>query len=234
MRGSGERSDTNQHLLWAYAVPYVLFTATGALSQKVLGPEALYALRIVLCAAALAFFWRRYAPLRGPRSPAGSIGVGVLAGLVGLAIWVALVLPFAPEKTEPWTGTAFLLRAVAAVLLVPLLEELLLRGYVLRLIVQWQEARRQGKEKPFEDAFDHASVNDVQPGAWTWLAVIGSSVLFALGHLPYEWPASVAYGLLMAGLWVWRKDLLTPVVAHAVTNLGLAVLVWSRELWALW
>jgi hypothetical protein len=38
----------------------------------------------------------------------------------------------------------------------------------------------------------------------------------------------------MAGLWAWRRDLLTCVVAHAVTNLSLAILVWHTGRWELW
>ena len=44
----------------------------------------------------------------------------------------------------------------------------------------------------------------------------------------------MGYGLLMCGLWVWRKDLLSCVVAHAVTNVTLAAVVWHQELWQLW
>ena len=61
-----------------------------------------------------------------------------------------------------------------------------------------------------------------------------SSVLFALGHAPHEWVAAVAYGLLMAGLWILRKDLLSCVVAHAVTNLALGVYVQYTGRWELW
>jgi hypothetical protein len=58
--------------------------------------------------------------------------------------------------------------------------------------------------------------------------------LFALGHSSAEWTAAVAYGLLMAGLWILRKDLLSCVTAHVATNLGLALYVRVTGHWALW
>ncbi len=227
-------AQANHRLLWPYALPYALYVSLGLLAPEVVSIDVVYGLRIVLCAAALIAFRHRYARLRGPRSPAVSALVGGLAGLVGLALWVGLVLPFAPVSGEPWTEWGFVLRCVAAVAVVPILEELLMRGYALRLLLQWDRARQAGEAQPFAQAFDHSSIDDVAPGDWTALAILGSSILFAAGHLPHEWPAALAYGLLMAGLWVLRKDLLSCVVAHAVTNLGLALLVRGAGLWQLW
>jgi membrane protease YdiL (CAAX protease family) len=61
-----------------------------------------------------------------------------------------------------------------------------------------------------------------------------SSLAFAAGHAPGEWVAATAYGLLMAGLWVWRRDLLSCVVAHSVTNVTLALWVWKTGQWSVW
>jgi len=224
----------NHRLLWPYALPFLLFTALGLLAPEVVSIDVVYVLRILLCGAALVAFRPRYVRLGGPRSPAVSVLVGGAAGLVGLALWVGVTLPLAPTSGEAWADGSFVLRLVAAVAVVPIMEELLMRGYALRLLVQWDRARKAGEAHPFAKAFDHASINDVAPGAWTALAVLGSSILFASGHLPREWPAALAYGLLMALLWILRKDLLTAVVAHAVTNLGLALLVRGAGLWQLW
>jgi hypothetical protein len=38
----------------------------------------------------------------------------------------------------------------------------------------------------------------------------------------------------MAALWIVRKDLLSCIVAHAVTNLGLGLYVRATGSWALW
>jgi hypothetical protein len=77
-------------------------------------------------------------------------------------------------------------------------------------------------------------VTELEPGAWTPLAVGLSSVIFALGHSPAEYLAGVAYGLLMAGLWIVRRDLVSCIAAHAVTNLVLAAYVRASGSWGLW
>ena len=93
---------------------------------------------------------------------------------------------------------------------------------------------RREPADPFGHALHERSIGDVRPGAWTPLALALSSVLFALGHAPAEWPAALAYGALMAGLWIVRKDLLSCITAHAVTNASLALYVSVSGEWALW
>ena len=112
-------------------------------------------------------------------------------------------------------------------------EGLLMRGYVLRLLLQWQEERRDRAEA-FAEVWERRSVHEVLAGAASPLAVLGSSAVFALGHAPAAWPAAALYGLLMAGLWIVRKDLLSCVAAHATTNLCLALWVRASGHWNLW
>ncbi len=225
---------SNRDLLLPFAAPYLLYVGLGSVARFGVPPEGVYALRLVLVTLALAWAWRWYPPLTGPRNPLGSVGVGVVAGLGGTAVWVALLTPFVPDGGEPWGGAAFALRLVAATLLVPVFEELLMRGYLLRLALQWDEARRAGESEALPVALDERSILDVAPGAWSGWAVVLSTLAFTAGHAVPEWPASVAYGLLMAGLWIWRRDLLTCIVAHGVTNLTLAAYVWSTGSWGLW
>ncbi len=116
-------------------------------------------------------------------------------------------------------------RVLAAAVLVPFIEELLMRGWLLRACVQWQQARSAGGRDPLGDVLDRHSIHQVPAGAWTWTAIAASSLVFAAGHAPQEWPAALAYGLLMATLWIVRRDLLSCVIAHGVTNAGLALTV---------
>jgi membrane protease YdiL (CAAX protease family) len=78
------------------------------------------------------------------------------------------------------------------------------------------------------------SIRTLAGGAWTALAVLASSAAFALGHAPVHWPAAFAYGLLMAALWIVRRDLIAPIAAHAATNLVLYVYVFLTGSWGLW
>ena len=193
---------TNASLLIPYALPLLMYVGIASVPEEWgLSQEWNYALRLVATTAALAWGWRRFVPLRGPRPALGSIGVGVVAGLAGTALWVAIKSPFYPPGGEPWPQAAFALRLAASGSVVALFEELLFRGYALRLVVQWDRARRAGVSDPFTEAFDRASI---------------------------------AYGLLMVGLWIARKDLLTCVVAHGVTNVSLALYVHATGAWNAW
>ncbi len=150
-------------------------------------------------------------------------------------IWISLLAPFIlhTEKT-PWSSTAFLLRLTAAGLLVPVFEELLMRGFVFRLALQWDQARKLGDREPLQTALDDKSVNEVKAGEWSWMAVAISTAAFTSGHQIEEWPASIAFGLLMSFLWVYQKDLLSCVIAQTVTNIALACYVLLTGNWQFW
>jgi membrane protease YdiL (CAAX protease family) len=232
MSQSSTRS--NRRLLLPYLLPFLLYIGIGAVAGDSLSREISYATRLVATSAALIWAWRLYVPLTGPKSKASSVAVGAAFGLLGTILWVALRRPFVSAGSEVWSEAAFWLRVSAATLVVPLFEELLMRGYVLRFTVQWDRARGSGAAQALGEALDRCSIDEVEPGAWTPLAVLISTGIFTLGHTIAEWPAAIAYGLLMAGLWIIREDLLSCVTAHAVTNLSLALYVRGTGQWALW
>jgi CAAX prenyl protease-like protein len=225
---------SNRALLLPCALPYVIYTGIGSLPEDWLGPELSYLARLIGVGAALAWAWQKYPPLRGPREAGSSAATGVFAGILGMVLWVALTSPLAPPHAAPLSAFAVALRLLAATLLVPLFEEILMRGYVLRLTLQWEEARRAGAANALSVALDQRSMHDVEPGAWTAAAAVVSTLLFTLGHAPHEWVAALAYGALMVALWVRRRDLLSCVVAHATTNLALGLYVVATGSWALW
>jgi membrane protease YdiL (CAAX protease family) len=114
------------------------------------------------------------------------------------------------------------------------MEELLFRGYLLGVVTQWQDARRAGAADPLGATLDRRSVREIAPGAWSWAAVVLSSAAFALGHSPAQWLAAFAYGLLVAALWIARRDLVAPIAAHATTNLVLYLYIYLSGSWGLW
>ncbi|HXX49608.1 MAG TPA: CPBP family intramembrane glutamic endopeptidase [Myxococcota bacterium] len=216
---------TPSSLAAAYLLPYLLYVAPGAVFDVRAHALLVYGARLVAVGAALAWFRADYRPLRGPRSPLASVAVGAVAGLAGTALWLALRAPFPAHDATPWSDTAWLARALGSALLPPIVEELLFRGYALRVILLLERARRAGTPARLGDALDRSSLADVAPGAWSAFAVAGSSALFAAGHWPAEWPAAFAYGGLMCALWIARGDLLSCISAHAVTNAAPALLV---------
>jgi membrane protease YdiL (CAAX protease family) len=227
-------SVTNRSLLLPYVAPYLAYVAIATFSPDRISPELSYLLRLVAVTILLRWAWRWYVPLTGPRNPWASCAWGAGAGLLGIALWIVLLSPFVPADEPAWGGLAFGLRLAAAGLLVPLFEELFVRGYILRLAYQWDLRRKQGDPEALAAALDEMSVDGVPPGAWSVAAVVISTLVFMAGHQMVEWPAAIAFGLLMAGLWIWRGDLISCISAHAVANIALAFYVRATGQWGLW
>ncbi len=226
----------NKSLLLPFLAPYAVYILSGILLDGPLSRQWGYAARIVCTGIAIIWVWKYYLPLQGPKSNWVSVIVGIIAGAGGCVLWVVLKKPFIHEAGKVWSDDGFVLRVVASGLLVPIFEEQFIRGYILRAAYQWDMARKR-KEKehdPFVVVMEKESVYDVPPGAWTFAAVIISTVAFTMGHNPSEWLACIAFSLIMVFLWVVRKDLLSCIVAHAVTNITLAFYIKSTGKWGLW
>jgi CAAX prenyl protease-like protein len=104
-------------------------------------------------------------------------------------------------------------RFLGTVVTVPLAEELLFRGYLLTRLARC-EVTLEGRI------------------AFSWVALIVSSILFGLLHS--AWLAGIVAGLIYG--WVrYRGDSIKDaVIAHAFTNLLLSVYVLSTGSWSLW
>jgi hypothetical protein len=229
------RKPSYYSLLFVYVLPYFLYVGVlGFVPEGALPRPWRYGLAVATSAAALAWAWRWYVPLRGPRSPAGSVVAGTLAGVAGTALWIALKSPFSEAGGEPWAPASFWARLLASASVVPVFEELVFRGLVLRGALQWDRLRRAGSTDPLGRTLHDHGPHEIAPGDWTAMALGVSSLAFASGHSPGEWIAAFAYGLLMAGLWIWRRDLLSCVIAHGVTNLTLAFWVRGTGQWTVW
>ncbi|NTU53910.1 MAG: CPBP family intramembrane metalloprotease [Chlorobiaceae bacterium] len=225
----------NRSLLVPYAAPYFLYVFIASVGGTLVPMEVNYLLRIIVVSCTLLWAKRWFFSLQGPKSPYISAFVGILVGIVGLMLWISLLTPFVSvEEGKAWSRSAFVLRLLSAGFLVPVFEEVFMRGFVFRFALQWDEARRNKEKDALGIAMDERSVKEVAPGAWSWAAVIISTIVFALGHTMPEWPAAVAYGLLMAGLYIVRKDLVSCIVAHSVTNITLAIYVFNTGKWYLW
>ena len=102
-----------------------------------------------------------------------------------------------------------------AVMIVPVVEELFWRGFILRAFVNW-------------DRFDQVPL-----GRFTWMAFLGSSLLSVVQH-PGNWGVSMVCWMLFNGLFYWRKSLLCLMITHGVTNLALYWYVVRTGDWQFW
>jgi CAAX prenyl protease-like protein len=226
---------SNRRLLLPYLLPYIAYVFIASVFGSYISIEVSYIIRIIVVTILIVWAWRWYIPIKGPKNPFVSVVIGISAGFIGVIIWVLLLSPFVHlNDSQPWSNNTFILKLFSVGLLVPVFEELLIRGYVLRFAFQWDNARKTDKKNAFNIVMDERSINNVQPGAWSWSAIAFSTAAFTLGHSLYEWPAAVVYGLLMAWLWILRKDLIVCIVAHSVTNIALAFYVFKTGNWNFW
>lgn len=228
------RTPSHYALLFTYVLPYFLYVFALMLPEAWLPKPWSYGIAIAASAAAIAWAWRWFLPLRGPQAASGSVLAGIAGGILGTALWLAIKAPFYEPGGEAWPPAAFWMRVLASGTVVAFFEEQLFRGLLLRGAVLWDRLRRAGRADPLGEVLHEHGPGDVEPGAWTPAALAISSLAFAAGHAPGEWLAATAYGLLMAGLWIWRKDLLSCVIAHSVTNVTLALWVWRTGQWSAW
>jgi membrane protease YdiL (CAAX protease family) len=225
---------SNTRLLVPYAAPYFIYVAIGMILSNFTSPAGAYLARIVIIPVVLFLCKDYYFSPRGPYDTKVSILTGGLFGILGVFLWVILLKAFAAEDRSSVSTLLFFLKSISIVLLVPIFEEYFIRGYVLRLALQWEWARKRGEARPLERAMEDDSILRVENGAWSSLAILISSLCFMVGHNLEQWPAAFGYSLLISVLWVLRKDLASCVCAHAATNLGLALYVAASGHWEYW
>jgi len=225
---------SNRDLLVPYALPYLAYVGIASAARNILPSELSYVLKIIIVPGLIYWAWKWYCPLTGPKKIAGSVVAGIWFGIAGTVLWCVLMKPFALHDAPAWTKTQFMLKLFTASLIVPVFEELFIRGFVLRAAFQWDMNRKNKVKSPLKHMLDHDSINDVRPGACTMTAVVISSIVFAAGHMREQWPAAIVFSVLMAVLWIVRKDLLSCIIAHGTTNFTLALYVYLTGQWGLW
>ena len=226
---------SNRDLILPYFIPYFAYVGIASLFGDRISIELNYLLRILIVTPLIVWAWRWFIPLSLADRRVMSVMWGIAVGLVGFVLWCLLLAPFINSlEGDAWSIKSFLLRLFAAGLLVPVFEEMAIRGYVFRVALQWDQARKNKSRQPLLTALDESSLLDVKSGTWTWPAVLISSFAFTLGHTSPEWLAAFAYSLLISWLWVKRGDLLSCIVAHGTTNLVLALFVFSTGQWGFW
>ena len=212
----------------ARSIPFAIYLAFLAIAPGLVAylPDGrwLYLVKVASVAIALYLMWPQFKELRHTRS--SSIRDWLLALAIGVAIfvlWINLDQPWARigESTgfDPRNATGEInyplaaIRIAGASLVVPVMEELFWRSYIMR----WIEQPR---------------FLEVQPGKIALKSVLISSVLFGIEH-PL-WLAGILAGLAYAWLYMRRGNLWSPVIAHGVTNFLLGAWVLYSGNWQFW
>jgi len=222
------RQDSNQRATIAYIAPFLAFVGIMALEKVVpLPPQWLYAVRFVVVCAVIAVFSRQYLSFR-PSLPLASIGIGVAV----FVVWIAPDYLFGYRHhwlfENSITGTAtssfsphlkqnvgfMVMRSLSSAILVPILEELFWRGWMMRWLI--------------DTDFQKVQLGKYVPSAF-WIV----AVLFASEHGPY-WEVGLAAGIIYNWWIVRTRNLADCIVAHGVTNAVLALYVVLTDQWQYW
>ncbi len=181
-----------------------------------------FPLQTAVCATILWRCRKRYT--FGPRR---GFVFALTVGLIAFAVWIAPQWLFgAAHRTDGFKpghfgaeGPAYflnlVLRLLRMVVIVPLVEEIFWRGFLLRYLVN-EDFRK------------------VQFGTLTWRSFILTSAAFCLEHQFADWPAALITGALF-NIVAWRtQNLAACVLTHAITNFALAIYILETHQWGFW
>ena len=202
MLGGVVRSVFDGRSYWAFSVPQYW----------------IHPLQIVVCGGLLAHYWRHY-ELRPPKRILFTITIGIfafvlwvspLAYLVENIIHRAARTPGFDPAFFGADGWAYFLnvgcRFVRLVVIVPLVEEIFWRGFLLRWLI-----RDEFTTIPF--------------GSYERMSFIIVTVLFMVEHAPADYPAALLTGALFNFVAIRTRSLSSCVLVHAVTNLLLGLYI---------
>jgi CAAX prenyl protease-like protein len=222
---------------WARIIPFAVFMGFIGLQQALswsieqgflpLAKQQLlylYPIKALLVGALLFFFRRvytelRFSELKNMRHLSGSLALGVLV----FVLWINMDWKFATFGDNPGfdpgsvgsNSRNFLIffRIMGAVLVVPVMEELFWRSFLLRYIID-------------------PDFTAVRIGTFTLSSFLIAAVLFGFEHhlILAGIMAGMAYSLLL----YWSRSLIHCVLAHGVTNLLLAFYVLASGNWQFW
>jgi exosortase E/protease (VPEID-CTERM system) len=202
-----------------FLLPFAVVLTAGMVSVAAsAGFEWLYPIRLIAAATVLWLYRKQYGFLRWKPG-----WLPLLAGAIAFAVWVFLEpaqhslgnLDQGLAKLSPLNKAAWLtLRTIAAVVTVPIAEELAFRGFLFRRMIA-------------------AEFECVEFTRFSYLAIIVSSVAFGLLH-GQRWIAGTIAGALYACAMLRRGQLSDAVAAHATTNALLAGWVLIGGNWYFW
>jgi hypothetical protein len=211
-------------------IPFAVFIGFIALDAPLaklapslgMDPRWWYGVRTLAGAVLLVAFWRHYTELRSLAARASDWLLAVAIGTVVFVLWVNLDIGpltfgraagYDPRSDGTIDWALATTRVAGAVLLVPVMEELFWRSFVMRWVT-------------------NPAFLTVRPAQTGWKALIISSASFAVEH--HLWFAGLLAGLAYGWLYMRSGNLWVPIAAHAVTNGLLAGWVLYTGRWEFW
>lgn len=218
-----------KHPAFPYVFPFAVFLLfLVAASYIPLDQRIEFPLRVLILSAVLWLFSRHVIDFR-VRNASGSTAIGVLVFI----IWVGPDVLW-PGYRSHWlfqnslTGTlnssigqgvetefsVLFFRTLRAIVIVPIVEELFWRGWMMRWLVS-------------------SNFHKLPLGVYTASSFWITAVLFASEHGPY-WEVGLIAGIAYNWWMVRTKSLGDLIYAHAVTNACLCAFILGTKRWEYW
>lgn len=201
------------------------FDKQGLVSLSDLALHSLYPVKVLLVSCALIFYWRKYSEIsfRDLLDLKKSL-LSLTVGLLVFFLWINMdwLLPGqdAPLGFDPnvfaegltrqsiiWT------RIAGAALIVPIMEEIFWRSFLLRYIIK-------------------SEFWTVLIGQFTWGSFVICAVLFGLEH--HFILAGIMAGVFYTLLLYKTKSIAQCILGHAITNCALGLYVLLTGKWYFW
>jgi CAAX prenyl protease-like protein len=215
---------------WARVLPFAIYLSfifvSDMLGRAGVGADWLrwlYPVKIAAVALALVVFWGQYRELAAPRlGGAGAALLALAAGLLVLVLWVNLDAPwmvigqsagYDPRVDGKLLWPLVLIRIAGAALVVPIMEELFWRSFLMRWIVA-----------PGFEAVRPADINIK--------SFIVTVILFGVEH--NLWLAGMVAGAIYSLLYLRTGKLWVAILAHGVTNGALGIWIITTANWTYW
>ena len=185
----------------------------------------LYIPKAALTGLILLIFWKNYSEisardLSSYRNCLLSVGSGVLV----FFLWINMDWTLGSQNTPAGfnpdifgsEGVRWLMIAVrvtGAVIIVPIMEELFWRSFLLRYLID-------------------TNFTEVAIGRYSLFSFLAVAILFGLEH-HYVF-AGIMAGVIFNGIYYYTRSIVHCIISHAVANLCLAYYVLSTGYWQFW
>ena len=203
-----------------YVGPFAVFaTLTYIMPIWPVGAGTAYLFKTLVTGAMLALFW----PVLRREMQWTFDGPAVAAGIGVFLMWVALEgrypqighSSFDPYMVAGQTNVNVVIgiRLFGAAMVVPLMEEVFWRSFVMRFLVA-------------------SRFKSVPLGQFTWYSFVITAIAFGFEH--HRWLPGILAGIVYAALLYRTRNLFSPILAHAITNLLLGIYVVYTGQWTYW
>jgi uncharacterized protein len=222
-----ETPKTSEPPVWPYLLPLAGFLALTFLESYLPSPTWYpvgYAIKLGLVSILMWYCRESWRDLTRPTL--GAVALAVLVGLLVTLAWVGLDghyptfaflgtrQSFDPNTLSPGMKVMFIVvRMIGLVVIVPLIEELFYRSFLMRWIV--------------DPNYLKVPIGKVTPAG-----LAATTLVFASSHP--EWLPAILTGLAWGWLVGQTKSVTACVISHAVANLALGIYVLTTGQWKYW